>query len=134
MEIFFPIERVLWIASVLAEAVVAVHFLREGLLRRYPFFVAFLTAEVICSIVLMQYDLKSRSYADAYRICEPIITIFRLGVAAELYERICEHFPGIGVFRAVMASTLVLLAAFVAILSVRPNLAQRWTFRRRSLS
>ena len=38
------------------------------------------------------------------------MTIFRLGVAAELYERICEHFPGIGRFRAGMAAVLVLLA------------------------
>jgi hypothetical protein len=124
--LFFSIERALWIASVLAEALVVVRFLREGLLRRYPFFVAFLAAEVISSIVLMQYDLQSRNYAEAYRIFEPIISVFRLGVAAELYEKICEHFPGIGAFRVAMASILVLLVAVLAIFSARPNMAHRW--------
>jgi len=33
-----------------------------------------------------------------FRICTMIIFVFRLGVAAELYEHICEHFPGIGDF------------------------------------
>jgi hypothetical protein len=101
---------------------------QQGLLRRYPFFVAFLAAEVACSVVLMRYDLTSRSYAEVYRVCESIITIFRLGVAAELYERICEHFPGIGVFRAVLASILVGLAAMIAIFSSRSNVSPRWAF------
>lgn len=128
VEILFSIERVLWIASVVAEALVAVRFLQEGLLRRYPFFVIYLTTEVACSIALMQHDLRSRSYADAYRFFELISTVFRLGVAAELYERICKHFPGIGIFRAVMASILVLLAALVSIFSFHPNIAGQWEF------
>jgi hypothetical protein len=128
VELFFPIERVLWIASTFAEALVVVRFLREGLLRRYPFFLLFLTAEVAGGVILMQYDLKSRGYAEAYRVCTLILTVFRLGVAAELYERICEHFPGIGAFRAVMASVLVLLVAPVAIFSFRPSIGQQWAF------
>ena len=101
---------------------------REKLVRRYPFFAAFLTADVICSIVLMQIDFKSRSYAEAFRTCTLIMFVFRLAVAAELYERICEHFPGIGRFRAGMAAVLVLFAALVTVSSFRPRLAGLWAF------
>ena len=128
MELFISIQRALWIAEVCAEALVVVRLFREGLLRRYPFFAMFLAAEVISNVALMQTDIKSRSYAEAFRTCELILTVFRLGVAAELYERICEHFPGIGVFRAGMAAVFVLLAGLIAVFTVRPNLVGQWGF------
>ncbi len=112
----------------LSEALLVVRFFQLGLVRKYPLFVAFLTEEVVGGIALMQFDMKSRSYAGAYRICTLILIFFRMGVAAELYERICEHFPGIGIFRAVMASFLVILAALVAIFSFRPAIAPQWAF------
>jgi hypothetical protein len=128
VELFLGIERVLWVASLFAEALVVFRFFREGLIRRFPLFVAFLVADVICSVVLMQTDIKSRSYAEAFRVCTLVMFVFRLGVAAELYERICEHFPGIGRFRVGMAAVLVLLAALVAVCTFRANLVAQWAF------
>jgi hypothetical protein len=128
VELLFYLERALWLAAVLAEALLLVRLFRQGLIRSYPFFAGFLMALVVGGLVLMQFDIKSRSYAEAYRICELILFVFRLGVAAELYERICEHFPGIGIFRAGMAAVLISLAAFVAIFTVRPNLVNQWAF------
>jgi len=128
VELFFSIERALWIAAVFAEVLVLVRLFREGLIRSYPFFSWFLMALVIGSLVMMQFAIKTRGYAEAYRICELILFVFRLGVAAELYERICEHFPGIGIFRAGMAAVLISMAAFVAVFTVRPNLVDQWSF------
>jgi hypothetical protein len=128
VELLLSIQRVLWAASILAEALVVVGLFREGLIRRYPFFAAFLTAEVICSVVLMQIDFGTREYAEVYRTCKLVTIVFRLGVAAELYERICGHFPGIGRFRAGMAAVFVLLAALLAVFTFRPNLADQWAF------
>lgn len=85
-------------------------------------------AEAVCSIVLMQTDIKSSGYSQSFRICTLLMTIFRLGVAAELYERICEHFPGIGAFRAGMAAVLVLVAALLTVFTFRPNLVGQWAF------
>ncbi len=127
MELLFFIERVLWALCVLGEALVLWRLAREGLLRRYPFFAAFLAAESACSLVLMQ-TVTSRAYPDAFRICTLIMTVFRLGMAGELYERICEHFPGIGRFRAGMAVVLVLLAALLSIATFRPNLLDHQAF------
>jgi hypothetical protein len=128
VELFLPIERVLWVASLLAEVLVVLRLLHERLLRRFPLFSLFLAAEVICSIVLMQTDIKSRSYAEAFRICTLIMTIFRLGVAAELYERICAHFPGIGGFRVAMAGVFVLMAGLITAFTFRPHLVNQWAF------
>jgi hypothetical protein len=59
-----------------------------------------------------------------------MMTVFRLAVAAELYERICEHFPGIGTFRIGMAAALVLLAALLTVFTFRPNLVDQWVLPR----
>ncbi len=127
MELFFYIERALWIASVCAEALVVVRFFHEGLVRRYPLFVSFLVADALCIIPTLVVNIKSREYAEVFRVCTLIMTFFRLGFAAELFERICEHFPGIGWFRAGMAAVLVVLAALVAV-TVRPSLVNQWAF------
>jgi hypothetical protein len=128
VELFFHIEWILWVASLFAEVLVVVQLLREGLIRRYPFFGAYLTAEVICSLVAMQAGIRSRGYAAVFRTCTLILFVFRLGVAAELYERICEHFPGIGKFRGGLATVLVLIAAPVTVFAFRPNLVAEWAF------
>ena len=130
MELLFFIERALWIATIFAEALLVFRLLREGLVRSYPLFAAFLTAEAICSVVLMRTDIKNRDYSEAFRICTMIMSVFRLGVAGELYERICEHFPGIGRFRVGLAAVLVLLAACVAVFTFRPNLVDQWAVPR----
>jgi hypothetical protein len=128
VELFFFIERALWIVSLLAEGLVIFRLIHDGLIRRYPFFTAFLTAEVICSLVAMHTGIRSRNYAEAFRICTLILSVFRLGVAAELYERICDHFPGIGGFRVGLAAVLVVLAALVTVFTVQPNLVDQWAF------
>jgi hypothetical protein len=128
VEWFFPIERVLWIASMLAEALVVVRFVHLGLVRRYPLFIAYLTLEFLGGMVLLQHGLKSQEYVELYRVCNTILTIFRLGVAAELYERICDHFPGMGLFRAGMAAVLIALAGLIAVSTFRPNLPAPWVF------
>ncbi|MGB6943016.1 MAG: hypothetical protein WBE37_11515 [Bryobacteraceae bacterium] len=126
MELFLHIEPILWAASLLAEGLVVFRLIREGLLGKYPLFTAFLTVDLICSLVAMQFDIKSPGYAQVFRVCTRILFVFRLGVAAELYERICEHFPGIGVFRIGMAVALITVAALAAVSTFRPNLAGRW--------
>jgi hypothetical protein len=128
VELLILLERALWIAGVIAQALVVFRFFREGLLPKYPFFVLYLLAEILGNLVLMKFDLKGRSYADAYRICMSISTIFSLGVAAELYESICKHFPGIGLFRGLLAGTLTALAGLVAVLTASPDIARQWKF------
>jgi hypothetical protein len=128
--LYFSIERALWAASVLAELLLICRLFREGLVGRYPFFAAFLAADVICSLVLMQTDIKSRGYSQAFRICTLIMTLFRLGLAAEVYEHICKHFPGIGRFRVGMAAVLMLLATLLAVFTFRSNLVDQWAIPR----
>jgi len=72
----------------------------------------------------MPLPQSSLAYAHAYRTCTVLMAVLRIGVAAELYERICEHFPGIGLFRLGMAVAFILLAALVAASNFRPDLAR----------
>ena len=130
MVLLLSIQRLLWEACLLAEALVIFRLVRERLVNRYPLFASFLLTDIVCSIVLLQVDFKSRQYSDAYRTCTLLMTIFRLGLAAELYERICEHFPGIGKFRIGMAAVLVLLAALLTVFTFQPNLVDQWVLPR----
>jgi hypothetical protein len=70
----------------------------------------------------------TRTFTDVFRVCAFLTAALRLGVAAELYERICEHFPGIGKFRFGLVSLLILIAAVAAISVFRPSLAAQWMF------
>ncbi len=124
------IQRVLWAACLLAESFVVFRLVRERLVKRYPLFASFLVIDIVCSIVLLQIKFQSWGYSDAFRICTLMMTVFRLAVAAELYERICEHFPGIGTFRIGMAAVLVLLAALLTMFTFRPNLVDQWVLPR----
>jgi hypothetical protein len=128
--LLLSIQRVLWAAYLLAESLVVIRLLRERLVKRYPLFAAFLVIDIVCSILLMQIKFVSWGYSDAFRICTLIMTVFRLGMAAELYERICEHFPGIGKFRIGMAAVLVLIAALLTVFTFRPNLVEQWVLPR----
>lgn len=125
-EFLVSIQRILWIAYVFAEVLVAFRLLREGLLRKYPFFVAFLLAEPIGSLFMLRTNVRSLAYTEAFRIFTLVMTVFRLGVAGELYERICEHFPGIGRFRVGLAAALVLIAGLATVFTFRPDLVDNW--------
>jgi hypothetical protein len=128
--LLLSIQRLLWEACLLAESLVIFRLVRERLVKRYPLFASFLVIDILCSIVLMQIKFVSWGYSDAFRICTLIMTVFRLAVAAELYERICEHFPGIGKFRIGMAAVLVLLATLLTVFTFRPNLVDQWVLPR----
>jgi hypothetical protein len=128
--LLLSIQRLLWEASLLAESLVIFRLIRERLVKRYPLFAAFLVIDIVCSLVLMQFKFVSSGYSDAYRTCTLLMTVFRLGMAAELYERICEHFPGIGKFRIGMAAVLVLLAALLTVFTFQPNLVDQWVLPR----
>jgi hypothetical protein len=123
VELFRILERCLWIGATSAEVLVLIGLFRQRLLRRYPFFATFLVTEAVCSLFLMQLGRSSPAYPHAFHTCTVLMAVVRIGVAAELYERICEHFPGIGLFRVAMAGAFILLAAFMAASNFRPDLA-----------
>lgn len=126
MVLFLRIEWALWLAVVAAEVLLLLRLAHQGLIRKFPFFAAFLLADVVCSVFLMRINVKSRDYTNAYRICTYVMNVFRVGVAGELYERICEHFPGMGRFRIALAAAVVAIAGLVTVFTFRPNLVHQW--------
>jgi hypothetical protein len=123
---FFPVQQVLWAVSLIAQIVLLARLFQQRLIRRYPFFAIYLLVETILGLMAMQITVYSRAYAEAYRTYNLVIPIFRLGVAAELYERIFEHFPGVGRFRIGLATFLVLIGALFSVGIFRPDLAAQW--------
>ena len=122
------VQQLLWNISLGAEIGLVLRLIQQKLVRRYPFFAIYLATEAIFSILLMRLQYHSRDYAQTFRTFTLLIVILRVGVAGELYERICAHFPGIGKFRLGLATLLSLIAAVIAVNIVRPDLSARWVF------
>jgi hypothetical protein len=115
VEIFAPIATALWVACLVAQVMVIGRIVQERLLRRYFFFALYLAGETAFGILLIRIDVKTPAYAEAFRIYSIAILVLRLGMAWELWELVCEHFPGIGRFRLNIAIALTSIAAVLAI-------------------
>ncbi len=110
----------------IAQGLWVVRLFQQRLLGRYPLLALYFGVETVFGVLAIQVNYHSYAYAEAYRTYNLIIPLFRVGVAAELYERICEHFPGIGKFRIGLASFLLVLAAVIAASIFQPDLTAQW--------
>jgi len=128
VELFVPIERVIWALSLVAESLLILRLFSQRLVVRYPFFTAYLGMELLAGFVLIRLGVHDRAYAGRFSAYTFTLLIIRVGVAVELFERICEHFPGIGKFRFGLAGILVLISTVGAISILRPDLAAQWMF------
>jgi len=115
------LQRALWVAYLAAEVLLVGVICYRRLLRRYQFFVSYIALDAIGGVVLIQLDFGSAAYAYGFRIYQIAMLVLRLGAAAELYERILEHFLGIGRFRFYLGGVLTVLAALIAIATFRPD-------------
>lgn len=125
VELLAPIAKALWVASIAAQVILVCRIAQERLLRRYFFFAAYLTAETLFSLLLMQIDFRTHAYAESFGAYTWVILILRIAVGCELWERICEHFPGVGKFRFSLAAALAVIGALIA-LAYEPHL--QWSF------
>jgi hypothetical protein len=116
------VQRALWVAYLAAEVLLVGVICYRRLLRRYPLFVSYIALDAIGGVVLIQLNFHNPAYAYGFRIYQIAMLVLRLGAAAELYERISEHFLGIGRFRFYLAGVLTILAAVIAIATFRPDL------------
>lgn len=122
------VEWGLWVALMVAQSLLLLNLIREKLYRRYPFFVSYLAMDLIAGLVLIQIPFHSIAYSRAFRVYGITIAILRLGVAWELYERICEHFSGIGKFRFRLAASLGVLTIIATICTFTPEIGAQWGF------
>ena len=92
------LQRALWVAYLAAEVLLVGVICYRRLLGRYQLFVSYIALDAIGGVLLIQLDYHSPAYAYGFRIYQIAMLVLRLGAAAELYERISEHFLGIGRF------------------------------------
>jgi len=115
------IQRALWVACLVAQVLLIGAIFQRRIVRSYRFFVAYLVVEAAAGVVLLQIPFRSAAYAHAYQLYELSIVVLRAGAVAELFERVCAHFPVIGRIRFALASTLLALTALVSVAAVRPT-------------
>jgi hypothetical protein len=116
------ILRGLWVASLAAQVLLIGALIGRGLARRFPIFTVFLAFAVLSGVVLMQVDYRTVAYAETYRIFAFATVLLRLGVACELFERICQYFRGMGTFRFLIAGAGIGLSGLFAVVTFRPHL------------
>jgi len=113
--------------SLVFEFLLILRLLQQRLVRRYLFFTLYLVNEITWGILAIQVQFHSSAYAQTFRRYVILTAILRIGVACELYERICEHFPGIGRFRFFLGTVLILVASIASIAFFKPALTSQWT-------
>ena len=117
-----------WVACITAEVLLVGNVCFQRLVRRYAFFVSYLAVDAIGGALLIQLDFNSPAYASGFRSYQIALVVLRLGAAAELYERISEHFLGIGRFRLYLAAVLTIMAALISIATFRPDISSQLGF------
>ena len=122
------LQRALWVACLAAEVLLVGAVCYRRLVRRYPLFVSYLALDAVGGALLIQLDYHSPAYAYGFRIYLIALVVLRLGAAAELYERISEHFLGIGKFRFYLAAVLTIMAALTTIATFRPDISSQLGF------
>jgi hypothetical protein len=127
------LQRALWVACIAAEALLVGAVCYRRLVRRYPLFVSFLALDAIGGALLIQLDYHHPAYAYGFRVYQIALVVLRLGAAAELYERISEHFLGIGRFRFYLATVLTIMAALISIATFRPDISSQLGFPQTSV-
>ncbi|MBV9771347.1 MAG: hypothetical protein JOZ32_17385 [Bryobacterales bacterium] len=118
----------LWVLCLSAQALLIGFILQRKLLRAYPFFVAFLSVDLGCSLVLINIPYISPAYAATFRVCQVLAAVLQLGMAGELFERLCCHFRqfrGMSPFRFYMATFLLVLTGLLC-LAVFPSVPARY--------
>jgi hypothetical protein len=120
MDLLLSIQRVLWVACLVAQVLLIGAIFQRRIARRYRFFLAYLIVEAATGVVLFQIPYNTPAYAQAYRFYETAIVALRAGAVAELFELVCQHFPVIGRVRFALAISVVVPTALVSIAAVRP--------------
>ena len=113
-------QRVLWLACLVAQVLLIGAIFQRGIAKQYRFFLAYLIVEAAAGVVLVQIPYRTPAYAYAYRYYEAAIVLFRAGAVAELFERVCAHFPVVRRIRFALATFVVLLTGIVSITLARP--------------
>ena len=116
------LQRALWVAYLAAEVLLVGTICYHRLFRRYQLFVSYFALDAIVGVLLIQLDFHSPAYAYGFRIYQIAMLVLRVGAAAELYERVSDHFLGIGKFRFYLAGVLTIMAALIAVATFRPDL------------
>jgi hypothetical protein len=122
------LQRGLWVACIGAEVLLVGVVCYRRLVRRYALFASYVALDAIGGVLLIQLDYSSPAYAYGFRIYQTALVVLRLGAAAELYERILEHFLGIGRFRFYLAAVLTIMATLISIATFRPDISSQLGF------
>jgi len=122
---------VLWVLCLSAQALLIGSIFQRKLLRSYPFFVAYLAVDLGCSLAIIQIPYHTLAYAAGFRIYRTLLAVLQLGMACEVFQRLCWHFRefrGFGRFRLIMAAALLALTG-VFFLAVLPGVPAHYPHR-----
>jgi hypothetical protein len=118
------IPSLLWYAAIVAEPMLLIRLATMGLVRQYPFFSAYLAVVSAKSAMLTigNPDPHSAVYRTTWLISEPALIVFQALFVYEIYKRIEEHYPNIGVIGRRVLILVVTISAFVCALTLAPDL------------
>ncbi len=122
----------LWWASIVAESALLLVLLRRGLARVYPFFTAYLWTDLVVSLGMMWLvpDPRSKAYARAWSVTEPMLVLMQIAFAVELYVLISRHYRNFDRIRPRLFWSCLIAALFVSLIVVFIDKPPHWTMVR----
>jgi hypothetical protein len=119
---FLVLDQLLWWSSIGADALALGAVVGKRLNRRFTIFVLYLFVNLIDDLILKFLPgPATRIYALAWMSSKPIILVLWVLVVLELFRRVRQHYPGIGVFARTLLLFVLATASIVATLSLIPD-------------
>lgn len=94
------------------------------LTSQYPIFTAYLACSIARSTVLIfiQNPGTNTSYATVWMTTEPLLTLLRIGLVLELFQRVCDHYAGIGRFGRTLVAVFSIAALIATVATIYPDI------------
>jgi hypothetical protein len=89
------IERSLWFLGVVCSGLLCIRLFFHKLAARYRFFITFLLASTVRSVVMWNLNIYSSSYRVVWKATEPVLWVLYTFVVLELCSLIFKEYRGI---------------------------------------
>ena len=117
---FNSAESAVTYATTAAEVILLVRLAWLGLLREFKIFSLFLAFDIVCTVVLMEWDYHSYGYEHMWAVSSPVWTLLLAGAALELSRGLRQPFPQetgnrtIGLYGFLIGITVSAVASMLA--------------------
>lgn len=127
----FELLRVLWVANIAVQTLVIVRLTMDRLNRAYPMFYAYLIADIVVSLAMINIPVRTLTYTIVWGATRSILFALQCLAVLELHNKVCEHYPGVKRYKGKLQIATAVAAAAACLIGSQQQIAhlsQPWYF------